>query len=454
MLVQVSAVFSAVTLCHSLKSPAEYKTAHQSAFVFQTFTPMKPVKNITAVAFLVTVVFILYSTFYLEKTHKGKLDVHQLRSLWIQEGDGKTSTPAMATAQITQSLSIYNKLRQAIPQNGAYWNRLLYSTIKQVENGKDPFSRDSDWSRCRESNQEQLKTNIHDILSYSSILQDFLQIMNCRSPPLLINQPNKCTSGREADNQTLLLFGIKSVPGNFEQRQAVRKTWGQEGLFQNGLRVRTVFLLGRSSQGDLDPLLSFESQHFGDLLQWDIQESLLNLTLKLNAFFEWTLNHCPQVSFVFSGDDDVFVNSPALFTFLESLEPSKASYLYVGQVLQASVPFRDPKSKYYVPLSFYDGSYPPYVGGGGFVISGTLLQPLASLSRIVPLFPMDDVYTGMCLQAVGVSPVENSGFKTFDIKEEDRENLCVYKNLILIHQRSPQQIKKLWNGIHNPLLTC
>lgn len=413
---------------------------------------MKPIKNITAVAFLVTFVFILFSTFHLERTHKAKSAVQHYRSLWNQEGDLKPSTQPMATAP--KSLPVYDKLRQTIPQNGAYWNRLLYTAIKQVENGKNPGSLDADWSRCRESNQELLKTNIHDILSYPSVLQDFLQIMNCRSPPLLVNQPNKCAAGGDADNQTFLLFGVKSVPGNFEQRQAVRKTWGQEGIFQNGLRVHLVFLLGRSSQDDLDSLLSYESQYFGDLLQWDIQESLLNLTLKVSAFFEWTLKHCPQVSFVFSGDDDVFVNSPALFTYLESLEPSKASQLYVGQVLRASVPFRDPKSKYYVPLSFYDGLYPPYVGGGGFVISGSLLWPLASVSRIIPLFPMDDVYTGMCLQAVGVSPEENSGFKTFDIKEEDRGNLCVHKNLILIHQRSPQQIKKLWSGIHNPLLTC
>lgn len=415
---------------------------------------MRPLKTFAAVVFF-TFAFILLSTLQLKRTRRAKSDVLRYRSLAIHKGEVIASNQARLTTPNTRRLFVYDRLRQTIPQNGAYWNRLLYTAIKQLENGEIPFSRDSEWARCRESNQELLKTNVHDILLYPPVLQDFLQIMNCRSPPLLINQPNKCITGEgEADNQTLLVFGIKSVPGHFEQRQAVRKTWGREGLFQSGLRVHTVFLLGSSSQDDLDPLLSFESQYFGDLLQWDIHESLLNLTHKVHAFFEWTLKHCPQVSFIFSGDDDVFVNSPALFTYLESLEPSKASQLYVGQVLSASVPFRDPKSKYYIPLSFYDGSYPPYVGGGGFVLSGALLQPLNSVSRIIPMFPMDDVYTGMCLQAVGVSPEENSGFKTFDIKEEDRENLCVHKNLILIHQRSPQQIRKLWNGIHNPLLTC
>lgn len=418
---------------------------------------MKPLRNIMSAAFLVTFVYFLFSTLHLERTRRAKSDVLRYRSLWVHEGEEKSSTPASATEPVTKSLSFYDRLRKTIPQNGAYWNRLLYTAIKQLENGEGPVSRDSDWSRCREPNQELLKTNVHDILLYPPVLQDFLQIMNCRFPPLLINQPDKCaTDDGGAANDTVLLFGIKSVPGHFEQRQAVRKTWGREGDFPNGLRVRTVFLLGSSSPDDrdLDPLLSFESQYFRDILQWDIQESLLNLTHKLNAFFEWTLEHCPQVSFVFSGDDDVFVNSPALFDYLESQKPPRATRLYVGQVLSASVPFRDPKSKYYIPLSFYDGVYPPYVGGGGFILSGALLQPLTSISRFVPLFPMDDVYTGMCLQAVGISPEDNAGFKTFDIKKDDRENLCVHKTLILIHQRSPRQIKKLWNGIHNPLLTC
>lgn len=412
--------------------------------------------------FLVTLLFVIfYSNLLLEKSHshRAESDVLRYQSLQVHERDVKTQTSKQESVTIPniQSVSVCNELRKTIPQNGAYWNRLMYAAIKKLDNGENPLRHVSDWSHCRETNQELLQTNVHDITSYPPILQDFLQIMNCRSPPLLINQPNKCaTSKGKAESQTVLLFGVKSVPGNFERRQAVRKTWGREGIYQNGLRVHTVFLLGSSlpDDHDLDPLLSFESKHFGDLLQWDMHESLLNLTHKLNAFFEWTLKYCPDISFIFSGDDDVFVNSPALFNYLLSLEPSKASQLYIGQVIRASVPFRDPKSKYYVPLSFYDGSYPSYAGGGGFVISGALLQPLHSVSHVIPLFPMDDVYAGMCLQALGVSPESHSGFKTFDIKEDDRENLCVQKNLILIHQRTPQQIKKLWNGIHNPLLTC
>ncbi|KAM3874754.1 N-acetyllactosaminide beta-1,3-N-acetylglucosaminyltransferase 2 [Diretmus argenteus] len=349
------------------------------------------------------------------------------------------------------NVTVSASFRKAIPQNGAYWNRLLHSVLRQRDKGGYTGS------HCAEMNQELLQTNVHDFTSYPKVHQDFLQNMNCRYAPILIDQPNKCVSSEDGgDSWTFLLFAIKSPPRNFEQRQAVRETWGREGVYQSGLRVRTVFLLGSSSPADpdLSPQVAFEGKHFGDLLQWDFHESLFNLTLKLNVFLRWSLEHCPHVSFVFSGDDDVFVNTPAMLSHLQSLEPSKASHSYIGHVMTTATPLRDPKSKYYIPLSFYDGPYPAYAGGGGFLLSGQLLRPLYYVSKVIPLFPIDDVYTGMCCNALGVFPETHSGFQTLDVREQDRDNICVHKDLILIHQRSPQQIKRLWRGIHNPLLTC
>lgn len=413
---------------------------------------------------LITLFLIFfYSTLHLETTHTHRAESEDLlrhQSVQIQESPVETQPTVQehftTPRPKTQSVSISNKLTQTIPQNGAYWNRLLYSAIKDLDKGENPLSHDLDWSDCRDKNQELIQTNVHDITSYPLLFQDFLQGMKCRSPPVLINQPNKCISEEKGDNQTVLLFAIKSTPGNFERRQAVRETWGQEGMYQGGIRVQTVFLLGNSDQNepDLTPLLLFEAKHFGDLLQWDFHESFLNLTLKMNGFLQWTTKHCPHVSFIFSGDDDVFVNSAALISYILSLEPTKASQLYAGHVISTARPLRDPKSKYYIPLSFFDGPYPAYAGGGGFLFSGALLQPLYLVSHVLPFYPIDDVYAGMCFQAVGVSPEAHPGFQTFDVKEQDRENLCIHKSLILIHQRSPQQIKKLWNGIHSPLLTC
>ncbi|XP_056229873.1 N-acetyllactosaminide beta-1,3-N-acetylglucosaminyltransferase 2 [Seriola aureovittata] len=425
---------------------------------------MRHIHSFSAMVLLVTLFLILYSALHLETTYSrraGPEDPLRHLSLQVQDSDVKTQSSKLESFTsphpVVPNVSVSESFRQTIPQNQAYWNRLLYLSLRSLDKGKDPLRHDSHWSRCRETNQELLQTNVHDFMAYPALFKDFVQGMNCRSSPVLINQPNKCISSEgEGANQTFLLFAIKSAPGNFERRQAVRETWGREGVYHRGLRVRRVFLLGNSplDDPDLGPLLSFEAKHFGDLLQWDFQESLLNLTLKMNMFLQWTLKHCPHVSFVFSGDDDVFVNTQVLLSYLLSLKGSKASQLYVGHVISTANPLRDPNIKYYIPLSFYDGPYPAYAGGGGFLISGVLLQPLYSVSRVIPFFPIDDVYTGMCTKALGVSPEAHAGFQTFDIKEQDRENLCVHKELILIHQRSPPQMKKLWKGIHSPLLTC
>ncbi|KAM6987694.1 N-acetyllactosaminide beta-1,3-N-acetylglucosaminyltransferase 2 [Tautogolabrus adspersus] len=428
---------------------------------------MRKIQTFSAMVFLVTVLLIFfYSTLHLETIYShraAKEDLRSLPSIQVQVQVQDVITKSYKQESITvapvhiQNVSVSKDFRHTIPQNVAYWNRLLYSTLAKLDKGENPLSQGSDWSRCKETNQELLRTNVHDFNSYSILFQNFVQGMGCRTPPVLINQPQKCifASGEE-ENPKSLLFAIKSTPGHFEQRQAVRETWGREGLNQSELRVRTVFLMGspQVDDPDLSQLLSFEASHFRDILQWDFNESFLNLTLKMYVFLQWTLKHCPNVTFVFSGDDDVFVNTPLLLSHLQSLDSSKASQLYSGDVIKTASPIRDPKSKYNIPLSFYDGPYPAYVGGGGFLISGALLKPLYSVSHFIPFFPIDDVYTGMCFKALGVSPNAHKGFHTFDIKEGDRENLCVHKELILTHQRSPQQTKKLWRGIHSPFLTC
>ncbi|CAL8363778.1 unnamed protein product [Merluccius merluccius] len=338
------------------------------------------------------------------------------------------------------------------PHNAAYWNRLLHNSLGQ-HSQSNAAAAPGKWSECREANREMLKTNVHDFDAYPDMHKDFLRRLHCRDPPQLIDQPRKCSSG---GGGTFLLLAIKTVPSNFQRRQAVRETWGKEGVYPGGLRVRTLFLLGSSSDQDpdLQPLLLFEAQRHGDMLQWDFHESLFNLTLKVHTFLKWTVSNCPAPSFVLSGDDDVFINTPFVLRYLAALKPAAASQVYMGHVIRLASPLRDPNSKYYVPLSFYEGGYPAYTGGGGFLISGALLGRLSQASTLIPLFPIDDVYVGMCVHALGVAAEMHQGFRTFDVSKSNRENVCVHKDLMMIHQRTPREVKRLWKGIHSPLLTC
>ncbi|XP_078517214.1 N-acetyllactosaminide beta-1,3-N-acetylglucosaminyltransferase 2-like [Lissotriton helveticus] len=334
-------------------------------------------------------------------------------------------------------------LKEKIPVKNSYWNKKQHEIFQDLE-------RQANVSTSCGVNQEAV-SQIRDFHTYPEIYKQFVSYSDCREFPMLINQANKCS-----ENQTFLLIGIKSVPKSFDKRQALRETWGREMEYR-GMQVRTVFLLGTEKDGsgpDLQHLLRFESELFQDILQWDFQDSFLNLTLKDNLFLKWVTVHCPNINFIFKGDDDVFTNTLGILQYLESIEPDKAKVLYMGHLVTEASPFRDHRSKYYIPKSFYEGSYPPYVGGGGFVFSGSLAKWLYLISQYIKFYPIDDVYTGLCFQALQVEPQMHPEFQTFDIAEKERDNPCTHKKLLLVHQRNPQQLIRLWRMIQDPSLKC
>ncbi|KAF6714899.1 N-acetyllactosaminide beta-1,3-N-acetylglucosaminyltransferase 2 [Oryzias melastigma] len=202
----------------------------------------------------------------------------------------------------------------------------------------------------------------HDLNSLPEQMRAFIRSMHCREYPTLINQPDMCRRGAEiyGVDSPMLLMAIKSQVGNFENRQAIRETWGRSGLVfgdthKKGELVQTVFLLGR-------------------------QDS--------------------------------------------STE------------------------------SFYKGVYPPYAGGGGVVYSSSVALRLKEVSKRVRLFPIDDVYLGMCLQRLGLSPSHHPGFLTFDLPVTDRGNPCAYRSLMLVHRRTPNEMLTLWKQLQNLAGQC
>lgn len=314
---------------------------------------------------------------------------------------------------------------------------------------------------------------VHDLDSLPEHMKAFIRSMHCRDYPLLINQPGTCMKN-DSDfdlDSPMLLMAIKSQVGNFENRQAIRETWGRSGLVRGesnkkGGLVRTVFLLARqdSSTGphpDLKNLLELENQKYGDILQWDFRDTFFNLTLKDLVFWRWLQQHCPTAMFVFKGDDDVFVRTGVLLDYLhKQLEEHNLwrAYtnntdmdlnLFVGDVINNAMPNREPSTKYYIPESFYKGGYPPYAGGGGVVYSSSLAFRLKEVSERVRLFPIDDVYLGMCLHSLGLSPSHHPGFLTFDLPERDKGNPCAYKSVLLVHRRSPKEMLTLWKQLQD-----
>ncbi|XP_078414400.1 UDP-GlcNAc:betaGal beta-1,3-N-acetylglucosaminyltransferase 7, like [Cetorhinus maximus] len=291
-----------------------------------------------------------------------------------------------------------------------------------------------------------------------SRFQQYVLYRHCRYFPLLLNHPEKCSG----PGPPHLLIVVKSVVEQHDRRAAVRKTWGRERIL-DGRSIRTVFLLGTPAAGkdrrNLQKLLEFEDRLFGDILQWDFMDTFFNLTLKEVNFLKWFDIYCRRTQFIFKGDDDVFVNTENLLEFLSSQsEGPRRDSLFVGDIISRALPIRNHQSKYFIPKQLHDQPYPPYAGGGGFLMASALARRLLAASEDIQLYPIDDVYLGMCLQKVGVEPQLHYAFRTFGIVKRRvspmNSDPCFYKNLVVIHKLSPEGLLQMWDTVHNTTLIC
>ncbi|ELV12202.1 UDP-GlcNAc:betaGal beta-1,3-N-acetylglucosaminyltransferase 8 [Tupaia chinensis] len=296
---------------------------------------------------------------------------------------------------------------------------------------------------------------IPDFASYPKDLQRFLLSAACRRFPRWlpgggVGLVASCSDCSESDVPYLLL-AVKSEPGRFAERQAVRETWGSPTP-----GVRLLFLLGSPvGEGgpDLGSLVAWESRRYSDLLLWDFLDVPFNRTLKDLLLLAWLGHDCPDVSFVLHVQDDAFVHIPALLDHLQALPPTWARSLYLGEVFTQAKPLRKLGGPFYVPRSFFEGGYPAYASGGGYVIAGRLAPWLLQAAARVAPFPFDDVYTGLCFRALGLVPRAHPGFLT--AWPADRTTTpCALRDLLLVRPLSPQQSIGLWKRLQDPRLRC
>lgn len=302
--------------------------------------------------------------------------------------------------------------------------------------------------------------SVHNISGFAKLpghVQDFMRYRRCRFFPALLSIPGKC-GGPEGSPNIFLLLAIKSSPVNYERREVIRKTWGQEKTFE-GAFIRRVFLVGVAPSArdakKLNWLLRLEQREHGDVLQWDFKDTFFNLTLKQVLFHAWLEEHCPGVRFIFNGDDDVFVNTDNVVRFAMGVQEQ---HLMVGQLFVNNSPVRLQRSKYFVPTQLLASDrYPPYCGGGGMLMSGYTARVISRESRDIELFPIDDVYLGMCLEKAGLLPASHAGIRTVGVgvlANTDPFDPCDYRELLVVHRFAPYEMVVMWQAIHETQLLC
>lgn len=256
---------------------------------------------------------------------------------------------------------------------------------------------------------------------------------------LVLNEPNKCKNDDGSDRPVFFLVFIMSIHKNFDQRNAIRRTWGSPQEI-DGKKIVTLFLLAKNNNPLHQPLVEQESKQYHDILMEDFVDTYKNLTLKTMMGMKWASIFCPHANFVMKTDDDMYVSyDNAVKHLVKSSTPIKN---YVTGFVINGGPIRDPKSKWYMPRETYPGGkYPPFCSGTGYMMSGDVPAKVFEKSLYTPFLYLEDVYFAVCLDALHIVPVNHKSFNNW----RTPYSYCKYKRIFTTHMVAPTEMHRIWD---------
>ena len=203
------------------------------------------------------------------------------------------------------------------------------------------------------------------------------------------------------NNPTDYVIYVHTAADHIQNRQVIRRTWGNKDLFKDR-RTKIVFFLGLNNHEALQNKLEKEALQYGDLVQGNFLDSYKNLTYKAILAVRWFKEYCTNVKLIIKTDDDIFLNIFQLMTLLES---SKDVHRQVVCPIwqEGTMPIlRDPKTcmKWCVQDNEYPGlsGYPRYCSGWTYIYSRDIVEDLAVGISHTPFHWIDDAWlTGAVL---------------------------------------------------------
>lgn len=233
---------------------------------------------------------------------------------------------------------------------------------------------------------------------------------------LLLSNDTKC------NRNIHLLILVKSSLNHFDRRRTIRQTWGFENRFSD-VPTRTVFVLGKSYDIDLEKRIKEEHEQYGDIVQYDFIDEYYNNTIKTMNAIKWASTHCNDSRFYFFSDDDMYVSIKNVLRYLRNpteypeylskeVKGKQSKHilpldivLFTGYVFHSS-PLRHQISKWYVSLSEYPyHMWPPYVTAGAYMLSNAALAKFYYGSSYVKRFRFDDIYLGLLSKKLNIKPL-------------------------------------------------
>ena len=313
--------------------------------------------------------------------------------------------------------------------------------------------------------------------------------------------PSVSCAGRDVE----LVICVPVRRGSSDRREAIRLTWGSygerggrsTGVVKKNTAVNTPGVsLARSAGGDLgeiilvfflgsapfpygdgeQEIIDEEAKIYGDIFQESYIDVYENLTLKSISVMKWVSKKCPNARYVAKIDDDMYVNIPLLLGALRNQSKTMTRRIsspqgtvasssniteysvtsppfMIGNKIQGAQVIRDKTSKWYTSEEAYPGkSYPDYLSGTAYAMTGLAASNVYQASLRLPLFWMEDIFiTGLCAKLGKVSLV---GDFRFTYTKSKRPDGCSVRHQISVHKLTISQMKAVHDQLQNPALSC
>ncbi|XP_042268639.1 beta-1,3-galactosyltransferase 5-like [Thunnus maccoyii] len=264
----------------------------------------------------------------------------------------------------------------------------------------------------------------------------------------IINESKKCE-----EQKPFLVLIVPVAPNNKAHRDIIRRTWGSQSEVQ-GKVVKLFFLLGMHSGDGVEQVqeqVQQESKEHQDLIQSNFVDCYKNLTIKTMMMLEWLDSYCSDASYAMKIDSDTFLNLPLLINMLSNAP--KTNYM-TGLVAGNAAVLRDPSSKWFLPLDLYPNpQYPRYALGLGYILSLDLPKKLVAASRHVKALYIEDVYLGLCMQYLGLSPTNPPNWGYF-IVSPLQYNRCTFSGLVVCLLADNTDRLWIWKDYNRPGPYC
>ena len=251
----------------------------------------------------------------------------------------------------------------------------------------------------------------------------------------IVNNPHAC------DNDVYIVIGSPVGPRQFVERVATREAWGNIHSV-DGHKVIHLFFAGHDEDDEEnDRLIREENEKYHDIIQFDMKNHFMNLTLLAILTYNWTYHYCPNIAYYVRADNDLWYN-PRLHIHNYLLQ--RREQTLIGNIVQGNKPIRVDVSRYWMPKSIFPAStFDPYPSGCFVTIAGDTLQTIVKYcEHIGPIIYFDDVFLGQIASITNITLLSYpGGVMEFLWK---KYNGKTYKKLAAAHRYTPVDIVALW----------